>query len=87
MNPERAHPSMFEPVHGSAPDIAGKGISNPIGAIWAGAMMLQHLGQPEAHDTIMAAIEHVLRERRQLTRDMGGKASTVELGKAIAEAI
>jgi tartrate dehydrogenase/decarboxylase/D-malate dehydrogenase len=87
MNPERAHPSMFEPVHGSAPDIAGKGISNPIGAIWAGAMMLQHLGQPEAHDTIMAAIEHVLRERRQLTRDMGGKASTVELGKAIADAI
>ncbi|HSG65370.1 MAG TPA: isocitrate/isopropylmalate family dehydrogenase, partial [Gammaproteobacteria bacterium] len=87
MNPERVHPSMFEPVHGSAPDIAGKGISNPIGTIWAGAMMLQHLGQREAHDTIMAAIEYVLRERRQLTRDMGGKASTIELGKAIAEAI
>ena len=78
---------MFEPVHGSAPDIAGQGIANPIGTIWAGAMMLQHLGQRDAHDTIMAAIETVLREGRQLTRDMGGKANTVELGKAIAAAI
>ncbi len=86
-NPEKVHPSMFEPVHGSAPDIAGQGIANPIGTIWAGAMMLQHLGQRDAHDTIMAAIETVLREGRQLTRDMGGKANTVELGKAIAAAI
>ncbi len=83
MNPEKAHPSMFEPVHGSAPDIAGQGIANPIGTIWVGAMMLQHLGHPEAHDTIMTAIENVLREGKHLTPDMGGKASTIELGKAI----
>ncbi len=87
MNPEKDHPSMFEPVHGSAPDIAGQGISNPIGAIWAGAMMLQHLGHPEAHDTVMTAVENVLREGAHLTRDMGGKANTVELGKAIESAI
>lgn len=87
MNPEKDHPSMFEPVHGSAPDIAGRGISNPIGAIWAGAMMLQHLGHPEAHDTVMTAVENVLREGAHLTRDMGGKADTIELGKAIESAI
>ena len=78
---------MFEPVHGSAPDIYGQKISNPIGAIWAGAMMLQHLGHPEAHDSIMSAVEHVLGERQNLTPDMGGKASTTELGKAIASAV
>lgn len=78
---------MFEPVHGSAPDIAGKGISNPIGAIWAGAMMLQHLGHQGAHDSIMAALENVLRDGACMTADMGGKAKTVDLGKAIAEAI
>ena len=78
---------MFEPVHGSAPDIAGQGIANPIGMIWAGAMMLQHLGHRAAHDDIMLAIENVLREGKVLTRDMGGKASTKELGKAIAEAV
>ncbi len=87
MNPEKAHPSMFEPVHGSAPDIAGQGISNPIGTIWAGAMMLQHLGHPDAHDTVMAAVENVLREGKQLTRDMGGKANTAQLGKAIESAV
>lgn len=87
MNPEKAYPSMFEPVHGSAPDIAGQGIANPIGTIWVGAMMLQHLGHPEAHDTIMTAIENVLREGKHLTPDMGGKASTIELGKAIEEII
>lgn len=87
LNPDRKYPSMFEPVHGSAPDIAGQGIANPIGTIWAGAMMLQHLGQQAAHDTIMAAIESVLHEGRQLTRDMGGKAKTEELGKAIADSI
>ena len=78
---------MFEPVHGSAPDIYGQKISNPIGAIWAGAMMLQHLGHPEAHDSIMTAIERVLRKRRNLTPDMGGTASTEDLGRAIATAI
>ena len=87
MNPEKEHPSMFEPVHGSAPDIAGQGIANPIGTIWAGAMMLQHLGYQGAHDDIMTAIENALREGANLTRDMGGKASTEELGKAIAAAI
>jgi tartrate dehydrogenase/decarboxylase/D-malate dehydrogenase len=87
MNPEKIHPSMFEPVHGSAPDIAGQGIANPIGTIWAGAMMLQHLGEQEAHDTIMAAVENVLKDGAHLTRDMGGTANTVELGKAIETAI
>jgi len=87
LNPAREHPSMFEPVHGSAPDIAGQGIANPIGTIWAGAMMLQHLGHQDAHDTIIAAIENTLRERVNLTPDMGGTASTEELGEAIAAAI
>jgi tartrate dehydrogenase/decarboxylase/D-malate dehydrogenase len=87
LNPSREHPSMFEPVHGSAPDIAGQGIANPIGTIWAGAMMLQHLGHADAHDTIMAAIENTLRESANLTPDMGGKASTTGLGKAVAAAI
>lgn len=87
MNPEKTHPSMFEPVHGSAPDIAGQGIANPIGTIWAGAMMLQHLGQSEAHDTIMTAVENVLKDGANLTRDMGGTANTEELGKAIEAAI
>jgi len=87
LNPAKEHPSMFEPVHGSAPDIAGQGIANPIGTIWAGAMMLQHLGFVEAHDSIMAAIENTLREGVRLTPDMGGKTSTKELGNAIAAAI
>lgn len=87
LNPGREHPSMFEPVHGSAPDIAGQGISNPIGAIWAGAMMLQHLGQQAAHDSIMRAVENVLREGVCMTADMGGKAKTTELGKAIKAAL
>lgn len=87
INPEQQHPSMFEPVHGSAPDIAGQHIANPIGTIWAGAMMMQHLGFPAVHDSIMAAVERVLREGRCLTRDMGGTASTEELGKAIAAAL
>jgi len=87
MNPEKTYPSMFEPVHGSAPDIASQGIANPIGTIWVGAMMLQHLGHPEAHDTIMMAIENVLREGKHLTPDMGGKANTTELGTAIEKTI
>ncbi len=87
VNPAKEHPSMFEPVHGSAPDIAGQGIANPIGAIWAGAMMLQHLGHQDAHDDIISAIENVLREGAQLTPDMGGKADTTSLGKAIAASI
>jgi len=84
LNPTREFPSMFEPVHGSAPDIADKGIANPIGTIWAGAMMLDHLGHRDAHDSVMFAIEEVLRQGRDLTPDMGGKATTETLGKAIA---
>ena len=78
---------MFEPVHGSAPDIAGQGIANPIGTIWAGAMMLDHLGYREAHDSIMTAIETTLRARANLTPDMGGTASTKMLGTVIVNAI
>ena len=78
---------MFEPVHGSAPDIAGKGIANPIGQIWSGAMMLEHLGHKEAADAIVKAIEDVIREQEALTPDMGGKATTQELGKAIADLV
>jgi tartrate dehydrogenase/decarboxylase/D-malate dehydrogenase len=86
LNPERDFPSMFEPVHGSAPDIAGKGIANPIGQIWSGAMMLEHLGHKEAGEAIVRAIEAVLRDGPR-TPDMGGKATTQEVGKAIAAAI
>lgn len=84
INPERTFPSMFEPVHGSAPDIAGKGIANPLGTIWAGAMMLQHLGEPAMHDAILAAMEQVLAHGEVLTPDMGGKASTQTLADAVA---
>jgi tartrate dehydrogenase/decarboxylase/D-malate dehydrogenase len=87
INPERHYPSMFEPVHGSAPDIAGQNIANPVGAIWSGAMMMQHLGYTVIHDTLMQAIENVLSEGRCLTRDMGGTVSTEDLGRAICEAI
>lgn len=87
INPEKDFPSMFEPVHGSAPDIVGQNIANPIGTIWAGAMMLQHLGSEESHDLIMAGIEHVIRERDSLTPDMGGDASTQALGEAITNYI
>ncbi len=86
INPEREFPSCFEPVHGSAPDIAGKGIANPIGQIWSGAMMLAHLGETEAGEAIVKAIERVLLEGPR-TRDMGGTAGTAEVGRAIADAI
>jgi tartrate dehydrogenase/decarboxylase/D-malate dehydrogenase len=86
LNPEREYPSMFEPVHGSAPDIAGKGIANPIGQIWSGAMMLEHLGHPEAAAAVMSAIARVVQEGPR-TRDMGGKATCRELGEAIAAAV
>jgi len=87
INPEKEFPSMFEPVHGSAPDIAGRGIANPIGQIWSGAMMLDHLGHPEAAQAVVAAIETVVAEGTVLTPDLGGRASTVEVGKAIAALI
>src|SRR5690606_8908338 len=85
INPEKEYPSMFEPVHGSAPDIAGKGIANPIGQIWSGAMVLDHLGQKQAADAIVAAIEKLFADTDVRTRDMGGKATCKEMGKAVAE--
>jgi tartrate dehydrogenase/decarboxylase/D-malate dehydrogenase len=87
INPEREFPSLFEPVHGSAPDIAGRGIANPVGQIWAGAMMLDHLGQPEAAAAIVAAIEKALAENLLRTADLGGRADTVTCGKAVADAL
>ena len=86
LNPERTFPSLFEAVHGSAPDIYGKGIANPIGQIWAGAMMLEHLGHADAAAAVMRAIEAVLAEGPR-TPDMGGRATTVEVGKAVASAL
>jgi tartrate dehydrogenase/decarboxylase/D-malate dehydrogenase len=90
INPEGKFPSLFEPVHGSAPDIYGKKIANPIGQIWSAALMLNHLGYPEAGQAVFNAIEKVLSagpEHAPLTPDIGGKASTEDLGKAIAAAI
>jgi len=87
INPTREHPSMFEPVHGSAPDIAGKGIANPIAQIWSGALMLDHLGHTEAAAAVEAAIGTVLQTSKLRTPDMGGRATTLELGKAIEEAV
>jgi tartrate dehydrogenase/decarboxylase / D-malate dehydrogenase len=85
LNPERTHPSLFEPVHGSAPDIAGQGIANPIGQIWSGALMLDFLGHREAGAAIVSAIERTLADpAAPRTRDLGGRATTVEVGKAIA---
>jgi tartrate dehydrogenase/decarboxylase / D-malate dehydrogenase len=86
INPERKYPSMFEPVHGSAPDIYGRKIANPIGQIWSGAMMLDHLGHGEAAAAVVKAIETVLREGPH-NPDLGGKASTGEVGSAIASAV
>jgi tartrate dehydrogenase/decarboxylase/D-malate dehydrogenase len=86
INPERSFPSLFEPVHGSAPDIYGRGIANPIGQIWSGAMMLDYLGHANAAQAIVHAIEAVLLEGPR-TRDIGGTASTIDMGKAIASAI
>ena len=87
INPERDYPSMFEPVHGSAPDIAGRGICNPIGEIWSAAMMLDHLGEGRAATDITKAIETVIRDSDVKTPDMGGKATTSELGQAIVDAL
>jgi tartrate dehydrogenase/decarboxylase/D-malate dehydrogenase len=84
LNPERKFPSLFEPVHGSAPDIAGQGIANPVGQIWSAAMMLDHLGEAEAGKAIVMAIEAILAEEKLRTRDLGGKADTVACGKEIA---
>jgi tartrate dehydrogenase/decarboxylase / D-malate dehydrogenase len=89
LNPTRQHPSLFEPVHGSAPDIAGRGIANPIGQIWSGALMLDFLGHRDAHDGIVSAIERVLAagDDAPRTPDLGGSADTSSLGKAIGQAL
>jgi tartrate dehydrogenase/decarboxylase/D-malate dehydrogenase len=86
INPEGLFPSLFEPVHGSAPDIAGKGIANPIGMIWSGSLMLEHLGYPEAGAAVLKAIEETLADpAAPRTRDLGGTATTAQAGKAIAD--
>lgn len=87
INPERKFPSLFEPVHGSAPDIAGKGIANPVGQIWSAAMMLEHLGEAEAGKAVVKAIEIVLAEEKLRTGDLSGRANTITCGKAIAAAV
>ena len=89
LNPSGEWPSLFEPVHGSAPDIAGRGIANPIGQIWSAALMLQHLGYAQAHDAILAAIEAVLApgSGAPMTPDLGGQASTRDVGVAIAQTV
>lgn len=85
INPERRFPSLFEPVHGSAPDIAGQGVANPVAQIWSAAMMLQHLGEAEAAAAVLTAIEGSLSEPGTRTRDVGGKADTIGVGKSVAE--
>jgi tartrate dehydrogenase/decarboxylase / D-malate dehydrogenase len=87
LNPERRFPSLFEPVHGSAPDIAGQGIANPVGQIWSAAMMLDYLGEVDAAKAILSAIEMTLQDKRLCTRDVGGSANTIAAGKAIAQAV
>jgi tartrate dehydrogenase/decarboxylase/D-malate dehydrogenase len=87
LNPTRQHPSMFEPIHGSAPDIAGRGIANPIGAIWAGALMLEHLGHRELHDKVLGAIERVVAGGMIRTPDLGGQATTRQMMDAIVAEI
>ena len=87
LNPEREYPSLFEPVHGSAPDIAGKGIANPVAQIWSGAMMLEHLGETEAAQAVENAIFKVLASSSVRTRDIGGNANTRDMGEAIASEV
>jgi tartrate dehydrogenase/decarboxylase/D-malate dehydrogenase len=87
INPDRTGPSLFEPVHGSAPDIAGKGIANPIGQIWSAAMMLDHLGEQAAAAAIMRAVEEVLADPARRTADLKGSANTESCGKAVAAAL
>lgn len=87
VNPEREYPSMFEPIHGSAPDIAGRGVANPIGAIWTGALMLDHLGESAGGERVMAAIERVLVAGEARTPDLGGGSSTREVAAEIADAL
>jgi tartrate dehydrogenase/decarboxylase/D-malate dehydrogenase len=87
LNPERKYPSMFEPIHGSAFDIMGKGIANPIGTFWSAVLMLEHLGETAAADLLMAAIETVTAQGRYLPPDLGGTATTREVTNAVCEAL
>ncbi len=87
LNPDRSTPSLFEPVHGSAPDIAGQGIANPVAAVWTAAMMLEHLGEAEAAANLEAAIETVLENPETRTRDLGGSADTWRCGDALVRAV
>jgi tartrate dehydrogenase/decarboxylase/D-malate dehydrogenase len=85
INPEKKFPSLFEPVHGSAPDIAGKGIANPIGQIWSGALMLDYLGEKEAANSIMSAIEKTLLDKKNRTKDLNGESNTIQCAKAVLD--
>ncbi len=87
LNPERAHPSLFEPVHGSAPDIIGRGVANPIAAIWAGSLMLDFLGEPETANLIVHGIEATVLDGTVLPPDLGGKATTTQVGQAVCRQI
>ena len=85
INPEKKFPSLFEPVHGSAPDIAGKGIANPIGQIWSGALMLDYLGEKEAANSIMTSIEKTLFYKKNRTTDLNGESNTVQCAQAVLD--
>jgi tartrate dehydrogenase/decarboxylase / D-malate dehydrogenase len=87
ITPDRSKPGLFEPVHGSAPDIAGTGRANPVGAVWAGAMMLEHLGEPAASTAVMTALTEVLGSTRIRTPDLGGTATTREVGQELQRAV
>ena len=87
INPERAFPSMFEPIHGSAFDIMGRGIANPLGSFWSAVLMLEHLGEANAAARLMRAIERVTGEGRALTRDLGGQATTADTTQAVIRAL
>jgi tartrate dehydrogenase/decarboxylase/D-malate dehydrogenase len=87
LDPTREHPSMFEPVHGSAPDIAGKGLANPVGMLWSTALMLDHLEATEAAAVLMAAIEETLRHPHTRTADIGGTASTEQVTAAVVDLV
>jgi tartrate dehydrogenase/decarboxylase/D-malate dehydrogenase len=87
IDPTRAFPSMFEPVHGSAPDIAGRGVANPLGAIWTAAMMLEHLGHAEAAAEVVDAITTVLARGNARTPDLGGTSTTAEVTQAIIDVV
>src|SRR5206468_11035674 len=87
INPQRRYPSLFQAIHGSAPDIAGKGIANPIASIWSGQLLLDHLGEQEAADTLLRAIEEVLAAGQVRTPDLGGTATTRQMGEAVREQV